>query len=128
MTGGRQDFMKHAFFRGIDWEKLEQKEIEAPYKPEVVPVLENPLFSNFSHMMNTLDNIDAEVGRRRFTAYPLISESDQKLFSSWNYISPYTLKIEMGIQSENMTLMTNPKAAQLTGVVPTEGTMKIIKI
>lgn len=30
------DVMAHDFFRGLDWPRLEKKEIEPPYKPRVV--------------------------------------------------------------------------------------------
>ena len=32
---GSNAIKKHVFFSGIDWEKLEKKEIEPPFKPKV---------------------------------------------------------------------------------------------
>jgi serum/glucocorticoid-regulated kinase 2 len=34
-TSGSQDVMNHAFFKDIDWKKLDRKEIEPPFKPKV---------------------------------------------------------------------------------------------
>lgn len=30
------DVMEHPFFSGMDWKRLERKELEPPYKPKVV--------------------------------------------------------------------------------------------
>ncbi|XP_063790814.1 protein kinase C beta type isoform X2 [Pseudophryne corroboree] len=76
---GERDIKDHAFFRYIDWEKLERKEVQPPYKPKAKDKRDT-------------SNFDKEFTRQPVELTPtdklFIMNLDQNEFAGFSYTNP----------------------------------------
>lgn len=104
---GLQKLKSHAFFEGIDWERLEQKHLIPPYIPESPKLLEKPHYNDFESMMSSLGKGDWLEEKPK--------PDEHKYFQGWDFVSPSTLKMEFGIAHEMAQYDSNFKVRQLLG-------------
>nr|XP_040054981.1 LOW QUALITY PROTEIN: protein kinase C eta type [Gasterosteus aculeatus aculeatus] len=81
---GEDAVTSHAFFADIDWEKLNRREMEPPFKPRIVKTAEdvNNFDPDFTQEAPTLTPIDE----------PLIPSINQEEFRNFSYTSPELLE------------------------------------
>jgi serine/threonine protein kinase len=97
---GVADVMGHPFFKGIDWDELMAKHVRPPFIPEKqapFPEDEPPKFSSFKAFMAAVDAADVLKMMSDEAVVEEVPPRYEKYFEKWDFISPATLKEELGI-------------------------------
>ncbi|KAG3163633.1 hypothetical protein C6341_g12893 [Phytophthora cactorum] len=110
---GFAEFMEHPFFETVDWEKLMMKHIDPKFKPALPLLSDKKIYNSYEHMMSHFDMRDKDFIRHDWYADP--DPEMQKYFDTWDYISQYTLRAELGIAKELDETNIPYKVLQLTG-------------
>jgi len=106
----------HMFFSGLDWITMQQCHLEAPYVPNVPPPKEKPAYKGYDDMMKQIDKDEKEeLGIEEIDWSQLPTADEQKFFESWDFVSPHTLKVEMGIANAIAGYNENFKIRQILG-------------
>lgn len=104
---GIEDVKSHAFFEGIDYEKMMTKHQVPPFLPDHVAINEVPLYDNFDAMMT-------ELGKSKWME-KVPSSTQQRHFETWDFVSTHTIRVETGLANEMDQLDRNYKVRQLMG-------------
>lgn len=85
---GYTDIKSHTFFRSIDWNQLEKKEVTPPFKPQIL--------DNYG-----LENFDTQFTNEPVQLTPddedVIKRIDQSEFEGFEYINPLLLSTEENV-------------------------------
>ena len=92
----------HDFFESIVWDDLLDLKVAPPFIPDTQPIPERPQFPTFDDIMDNFDRERGKASKHDWNEAPTAEAN--KLFDNWNWISPLTVRREMGIQ-EGMDLL-----------------------
>ena len=107
-VNGSKNIKSHIFFKNMDWDLLEQKHIEPPYKPEHSRLLDELMpFPDFETLMK-------EYGKGDWLSDAPVRDA-QRYFANWNFTSPQTIRIESGISHVMEQYDRSFKVQQLMG-------------
>lgn len=108
---GAKEVKRHPFFQGLDWDLLEQKQIEPPYKPPPPP---ESTYADYNSNGNDLRAVLMAYGKSTMMDQVPTPE-EQAYFDTWDFISAHTLRVEAGLSMMMEQLVTNPKARRIMG-------------
>ena len=80
-----QDIKAHQYFRAVDWEGLELRQVQAPYKP---PVQDPRDLTHFDPQFTQ------EAARLTPDDEGAVAKIDQSEFEGWEYVNPLLLGAE----------------------------------
>ena len=117
--GGIEAIKRHAFFKGIDWERLELKQVHPPFKPDILEVdfdVESPAFRRFhgDHKYPDLRSLLEKYDKESLMLEE-VEEADQQYFAKWDFISTHTMRVEAGLSQMMDQLVSNSKVKKLVG-------------
>jgi len=112
------DIKSHPFFEGIDWELLEQRHMVPPFKPQATfdDTQEEGKWPSFHSMM-------VDLGKEKLFRQEIAPE-EQRYFATWDFVSPYTLRRELGLANEMNQYDKNFKVRKLLGETARQSTKK----
>ncbi|XP_006820616.2 ribosomal protein S6 kinase alpha-5-like, partial [Saccoglossus kowalevskii] len=79
-TSGAAEIKRHPFFKGLNWEKLAEKKVPAPFRPRINDEMD---VSNFAEEFTTMIPADSPA------AIP--KTADGKLFKGYSFVAPSVL-------------------------------------
>lgn len=100
---GEEDVRGHLFFRRIDWEKIESREVQPPFKPKIVSNANSTFvptvgqYSGFSFFIVQKHRKDVSNFDRQFTSEKIdltptdklfMMNLDQTEFNGFSYLNP----------------------------------------
>jgi len=106
---GVLEIKNHEFFKDIDWDALLNLGVEPPFLPETKPVPDKAQYADFDEMMASFEKDKSKPQRYNWNEVP--TDEGKERFANWDWISPLTLKREMGIEEE-MALLTSVEEVQ----------------
>eukprot|EP01119_Soliformovum_irregulare_P010691 TRINITY_DN2635_c3_g1_i2.p1 TRINITY_DN2635_c3_g1~~TRINITY_DN2635_c3_g1_i2.p1 ORF type:complete len:840 (-),score=353.86 TRINITY_DN2635_c3_g1_i2:62-2581(-) len=92
---GAEEVKNHKFFQGIDWKKLEKKEVDPPFKPDVSSSLDtsqiDPEFTQ-EHAQDEIDSSSNAAEHQEFSGYNFKKNTKTKWTRGENPFSPDALR------------------------------------
>lgn len=104
---GDLDIKKHPFFKTINWAKLERREVESKFKPEVSSATD---IKNFDKLWTDQPAVDSPCGTPNCTNLPTGTPTNSNTrddpFKGFTYVAPSFLNGELSSAMNGIALTT----------------------